>query len=700
MEPAPEAVTEQHMGTTDAVPEQALQEPELAAEADDEGPPGAEQADDEAPPGAEQADDEVPPGAEQVGDDINGDAAGAESATEQDDSAAAIADTDANGSAEAAAVAPAAATETVRPSGYRLFVANVPKEMDEDSIRPVFEEIGEVTEVSVLKQVETGQSTGQVFITYRTKEAAEAAISQLHKKRTLDGHERPIEVDWSRNPAAVTPGAGPPDNKQVFFSKAPHGVTDADVRGTFGVYGGITDLHLFTDRGSGVTQGCGVVTYEERENAVEAIKALDGKVTMLGAAVPLIVRWHDPDLQSKKRKASEEFGRGSSHQEGSVETENKQLFFARVPRLITEQAIEELFKEKGHPVHEVVLFKVAPTSNESRGCGLLNFETHEDALAALEALNGTHTWQGMAETMVLKWGEPPEKRRKQASAAPAAGGYGGYGYPAPAPGYGGGARGGASQREGAPPGCDPDAIRLFVGGIPKEAALRECEEFFGQYGKLVDFYLVRDRHTRESRGIAYVWYAHRQDAEAAMAAVHDKLFLAGHENGSETRPMSVSKAQPRPAPALQYPQYRAEAADPYASSRGRPAYSGGAYGYSAPQSYYPPAGGYGYQAYPQGYSQQYSGYGYSGYGQAYSDPNAAYAQGYYQQPAQPAAQQQGGYQAAAADPSAGYAAQPAAYAGQQYAQQAHYGAAASYPAAGADASAQGAQPAAGYQQQY
>lgn len=50
-----------------------------------------------------------------------------------------------------------------------------------------------------------------------------------------------------------------------------------------------------------------------------------------------------------------------------------------------------------------------------------------------------------------------------------------------------------------PPGCAPDAIKLFVGNIPKSCTESQLLPFFETIGKVVDLVVVRDRVTRESK---------------------------------------------------------------------------------------------------------------------------------------------------------------------------------------------------------
>lgn len=86
----------------------------------------------------------------------------------------------------------------------KLFVGQLPKHINEDQLRPIFQEYGDIVELVILRdrftQVHKGMlffvlnavvmeelmdSLGCAFLTYTTKEAADACIEALHNKYTL-----------------------------------------------------------------------------------------------------------------------------------------------------------------------------------------------------------------------------------------------------------------------------------------------------------------------------------------------------------------------------------------------------------------------------------------------------------------------------------------------------------------------------------
>jgi RNA recognition motif-containing protein len=76
----------------------------------------------------------------------------------------------------------------------KLFVGQIPKDMDEEALRPVFAEYGPIFDLTVIRDKGTGQHRGCAFLTYTTKAAAETALDALHNKRKLPKAQNPLQV--------------------------------------------------------------------------------------------------------------------------------------------------------------------------------------------------------------------------------------------------------------------------------------------------------------------------------------------------------------------------------------------------------------------------------------------------------------------------------------------------------------------------
>lgn len=78
-----------------------------------------------------------------------------------------------------------------------------------------------------------------------------------------------------------------------------------------------------------------------------------------------------------------------------------------------------------------------------------------------------------------------------------------------------------------PIGCDPDAIKLFVGNLPKSCTEQQLLQLFESVGKVVELVIVRDKSTQQPKGSAFVWYATRAFAERAILQFNLRHCLPG-----------------------------------------------------------------------------------------------------------------------------------------------------------------------------
>jgi cold-inducible RNA-binding protein len=82
--------------------------------------------------------------------------------------------------------------------GSKLYVGNIPYDMDEVALETLFAEAGAVDSVTVVRDRETGRARGFAFVQMVSDEDAQKAIATLHEKsfggRTLTVNEaRPMQ---------------------------------------------------------------------------------------------------------------------------------------------------------------------------------------------------------------------------------------------------------------------------------------------------------------------------------------------------------------------------------------------------------------------------------------------------------------------------------------------------------------------------
>lgn len=91
--------------------------------------------------------------------------------------------------------------------GTRLYVGNLSYNTSQADLEAFFAPAGEVREVAIPTDRETGQARGFAFVTMGSESAANAAIAQLNGS-TLDGRSLKINEAQERAPRAGGGGGG------------------------------------------------------------------------------------------------------------------------------------------------------------------------------------------------------------------------------------------------------------------------------------------------------------------------------------------------------------------------------------------------------------------------------------------------------------------------------------------------------------
>jgi len=99
----------------------------------------------------------------------------------------------------------AEAEERVESMGNRLYVGNLAFSTTEETVRNAFGQAGQVTDVRIMLDRETGRPRGFGFVTMVDDAAARAAIEQLNGM-ILDG--RPLRVNEAEDRPRRGPGGG------------------------------------------------------------------------------------------------------------------------------------------------------------------------------------------------------------------------------------------------------------------------------------------------------------------------------------------------------------------------------------------------------------------------------------------------------------------------------------------------------------
>ncbi|XP_063541382.1 sex-lethal homolog isoform X2 [Cydia strobilella] len=154
-------------------------------------------------------------------------------------------------------------------SRTNLIVNYLPQTMTEKDLYAMFMSIGPIESCRVMKDFKTGYSYGFGFVNFTREEDAARAIDtfngyQLRNKRLKVSYARPSGDDIKET--------------NLYVTNLPRAVTEDQLETIFGKYGRIVQKHILRDKSNGSPRGVAFVRFDKREEAQEAIAALNNVI--------------------------------------------------------------------------------------------------------------------------------------------------------------------------------------------------------------------------------------------------------------------------------------------------------------------------------------------------------------------------------------------------------------------------------------
>ncbi|KDO32966.1 hypothetical protein SPRG_02658 [Saprolegnia parasitica CBS 223.65] len=181
------------------------------------------------------------------------------------------------------------------PDAVKLFVGQVPRNMEEAALRPILEAFGPLYDIVIIRDKVSGTHRGCAFVTFCSRDAADAAIETLHNQVTLPMSSNPLQV----RPAEGQAGAS--QEHKLFIGMIPKHADESSIREVFASHGPIEEIYILRHPATGQSKGCAFLKYKDRHAASAAIDAYNGTYTMERGTAPLVVKFADSRRQRIQR---------------------------------------------------------------------------------------------------------------------------------------------------------------------------------------------------------------------------------------------------------------------------------------------------------------------------------------------------------------------------------------------------------------
>jgi RNA recognition motif-containing protein len=274
---------------------------------------------------------------------------------------------------------------------FEVFVGGLDRDVDERDLRDVFSEVGDITEVRLMKNPLTKKNKGFAFVRYATIEQCKRAVSEL-KHPVINGKQ-----------CGVAPSQ---DSDTLFIGNICRTWTDEILKEELIRYGieNFEDLTLVEDtKNEGMNRGFAFLDFSSRSAAVEACKRLQKRDVVFGTDRTARVSFADTFIEP----------------DDEIMSQVRTVFIDGLPSSWEVDRIKDHLKRFGR-IEKVELARHMPAAKRD-DFGFVTFYTHEDAVGCIDGINDSEIVSGTKKMKVRARLSRPRQRGK--SAKQARGGY-------------------------------------------------------------------------------------------------------------------------------------------------------------------------------------------------------------------------------------------------------------------------------------
>ncbi|XP_059575701.1 CUGBP Elav-like family member 5 isoform X5 [Alligator mississippiensis] len=381
----------------------------------------------------------------------------------------------------------------------KLFVGQIPRNLEERDLKPLFEQFGKIYELTVLKDRYTGMHKGCAFLTYCARDSAIKAQTALHEQKTLPGMARPIQV----KPADSESRGG--RDRKLFVGMLNKQQSEDDVLRLFEPFGVIDECTVLrgpdgNSKGAGsrvshaCPTGCAFVKFSSHTEAQAAIHALHGSQTMplMQQQTTVLSTSHGSYLSPGVTFSPCHIQQiGAVSLNGLPATPIAPASGLHSPPLLGTAAVPGLVAPIANGFTGVVPFPNAhPTLETVYTNGLVPYPAQSPSVAETlhPAFTGVQQYAAVYPTTTITpiaqtVPQPPPLLQQQ-------------------------------QREG-PEGCN-----LFIYHLPQEFGDNELMQMFLPFGNIISSKVFMDRATNQSKCFGFVSFDNPSSAQTAIQAMN------------------------------------------------------------------------------------------------------------------------------------------------------------------------------------
>ncbi|XP_074575149.1 uncharacterized protein LOC141831646 [Curcuma longa] len=263
---------------------------------------------------------------------------------------------------------------------FEIFVGGLDKDANEDDLKKVFSQVGEITEVRLMMNPVTKKNKGFAFLRFATMEQAKRAVSEL-KSPVVRGKQ-----------CGVAPSQ---DSDTLFVGNICKSWTKEHFKEKLKSYGveNVEDATLVEDtNNAGMNRGFAFLEFSSRTEAMDAYKILQKRDVVFGvdrtAKIAFADSFIDPDDE--------------------IMAQVRTVFIDGLPAMWDEDQVRNCLKKYG-VIEKVELARNMPAAKRN-DFGFVTFDTHDNAIACADGINNTNLGEGHNKVKVRARLSRPHQR--------------------------------------------------------------------------------------------------------------------------------------------------------------------------------------------------------------------------------------------------------------------------------------------------